>query len=353
MKENTINREQVRPERVEDFAHHVLDDLSAAERVRMSFLGSQLGLYKAMVNAGPMTVGQIARSAGASIKLVKRWVDSLAADGYLLHEPETDTFCLPEAHAIALTDPTSPHYIGNRFLKGNGDQYGKPHDMILPTVSSHAKGINLLPEDVSGRFFSEEYLASLLHDWIPAVEGLSEKLETGILVADLGCGRHGASTLVMARVFPKSTFLGYDRYNSSVERANLLAKEKHIVNAHFEWATEEQVYAYEYDLITLIETLNCMGDSLQDLLSECYQVLKADGVLVIAEAKDSSIVSEEQYQRLRSSKVLPVLEEHIYRVERGIDGHEHELHRASTAAGFSVFRKVSETLYDKVYELRR
>ncbi|MBX0332575.1 class I SAM-dependent methyltransferase [Pontibacter sp. HSC-14F20] len=352
MKENTIQRKRGRPERVADFAHHVLDDLSAAERVRMSFLGSQLGLYRVMANAGPMTVGQIARSAGASVKLVKHWADSLAADGYLLHEPEADTFCLPEAHAIAMTDPTSPYYVGNRFMKGNGDQKGRSHDMPVLLAGNHAKERNLLPVDVSGRFFSEEYLASLLHSWIPGVEGLAAKLETGILVADLGSGRHGASTLVMARVFPNSTFLGFDRYNSSVERANLLAKEKHIPNAHFELATDVQVYAYQYDLITLIESANHMGDTLQDLLTECRQVLKTDGVLVVAEAKDSSSISEEQYQRLRSTRVIPTVAEHVYRVERGIDGHEHELQKAATAAGFSVVRKVAETWYDKVYEMR-
>ncbi|PVY41211.1 class I SAM-dependent methyltransferase [Pontibacter virosus] len=348
MKENTIQRKRGRPERVEDFAHHVLNDLSAAERVRMSFLGSQLGLYKAMADAGPMTVGQIARNSGASIRLVKHWADSLAADGYLVHEPEADTFCLPEAHAIALTDPTSPYYVGNRFMKANG----KPLEVAPSVAGNHVKGRGLLPADGSSRFFSEEYLSSLLHSWIPGVQGLPEKLEAGILVADLSNGRHGASTLVMARVFPNSTFLGFDRYISSVERANLLAKQKHIPNAHFEWATKEQVYAYQYDLITLIESAHHMGANLQDVLAECRQVLKTDGVLVVAEAKDSNIVSEEQYQRLRSTRIIPGGSEHVYRVERGIDGHEHELQKAATAAGFSLFRKVAETWYDKVYELR-
>ncbi|MDO6389081.1 methyltransferase domain-containing protein [Pontibacter sp. BT731] len=352
MKENTIQRKRGRPERVEDFAHHVLDDLSAAERVRMSFLGSQLGLFKAMANAGPMTVGQIARNSGASIRLVKHWADSLAADGYLVHESEADTFCLPEAHAIAMTDPTSPYYVGNRFMKANGSQLIKPMELTHALPSNYARGRSLLPADVTGRFFSEEYLSSLLHSWIPGIAGLAEKLEAGILVADLGNGRHGASTLVMARVFPNSTFLGFDRYASSVERANLLAKQKHIPNAHFELAIDEHVFAYQYDLITLIESAHHMGDSLQDLLAECRKVLKADGVLVVAEAKDSSIVSEEQYQRLRSTRVIPTVAEHVYRVERGIDGHEPELQKAATAAGFSVFRKIAETWFDKVYELR-
>lgn len=349
MEENTIKKERVRQRRVADFAHHVLSDLQAAERARMLFLGSQLGLYRTMVDGEPMTVGQIARNTGASIKLVKHWVDSLAEDGYLMHNQDTDTFCLPAAHAIALTDPTSPHYIGNRITKSNGQRQA----LAVPSLSGGNNGRDFLPPDASGRFFSEEYMSTLLHEWLPAVSGLTERLQTGMLVADLSCGRHGASTLAMAAAFPASSFLGFDRYSSSVERANLLAKEKHIRNAHFELATVEHVYAYKYDLITLIECMHLMGEGLQQLLHECCEVLAPNGILLIVEAKDSSRISEELYQRLRSFTGNVVSQDEIAsRVERGNDARERGLQKAATEAGFGIFRKAAETLYDKVYEMR-
>ena len=353
METNTIIPKEISTKKITDFVHHLMDDLSAAERVRMTYLGSQLGLYKAMAYAGPMNVGQLARRTGSSIKLVKHWVDSMATEGYLVHEPETDTFCLPAEHAIALTDPSSPYYIGNRFENGKGNRSA--------LMERGRKAVENSPEyllaeswrfsDASNRFFSEEYVNSLFNKWLPSVEGLTERLQNGIIVADLGCGRHGASTLVMAGAFPNSRFLGFDRYESSVERANLLAKEKHISNAHFELATAEQVYAHQYDLITLIECLNRMGDP-QGLLLECYEVLKPDGVLVVAEAKESSRVGEEMYQRLRASKIRPVPGEDMYRVELGVDGHEHELQQMASTAGFTHFQRVAETHYDKVYEMR-
>jgi SAM-dependent methyltransferase len=349
MEENTIKKERVRQHRVADFAHHVLADLRAAERARMLFLGSQLGLYKAMLDGEPMNVGQIARNTGASIKLVKHWVDSLSEDGYLFHNQDNDTFCLPTAHAIALTDPTSPHYIGNRIAK----ETGRSQAVAVPKLSNGATMGSGLPADASARYFREEYLAALLHEWLPAVKGITERLQKGILVADLSCGRHGGSTLAMASAFPASTFLGFDRYTSSVERANLLAKEKHIGNAHFELATVDHVYAYSYDLVTLIECMHLMGEGMQHLLSECYEVLAPDGVLLIVEAKDGNRISEELYQRLRSFSGTRLQDDITLRVENGNDVRERDLRQAATAAGFGVFRKATETLYNKVYEMRR
>ncbi|WP_299707415.1 class I SAM-dependent methyltransferase [uncultured Pontibacter sp.] len=353
MDTNTIIPKEISTKKIADFVHHLMDDLSAAERVRMTYLGSQLGLYKAMAYAGPMNVGQLARRTGSSIKLVKHWVDSLATEGYLVHEPETDTFCLPAEHAIALTDPSSPYYIGSRFENGRGSNttQTKLGRKAVENSTEYMLAETWRFSNASARFFSEEYVNSLFNSWLPSVEGLTERLRNGITVADLGCGRHGASTLVMAGAFPSSRFIGFDRYESSVERANLLAKEKHITNAHFELATAEQVYAQQYDLITLIECLNSMGDP-QDLLLECYEVLKPDGVLIVAEAKDSSRVGEEMYQRMRASKLRPVKGEEIHRVELGVDGHEHELQHMASKAGFSHFQRVAETHYDKVYEMR-
>lgn len=349
MKNDAILEEEKTTHKISEFVHHVMDDMGAAERIRMTFLGSQLGLYKAMAYAGPMTVGEVARRTGSSIKLVKHWVDALAADNYLVHEPETDTFCLPDEHAIALTDPASPFYIGNYFLNGSGKSMGK----VKAAAPEHAVANAYIPSlDVSKRFFSEEYITSLFKNWFPSVEGLTERLQTGILVADMGCGRHGASTLVMAQAFPNSTFLGFDRYPSSVERAHLLAKEMHIRNAFFELATAERVYERQYDLITLIECMRHISKDTEGLLRECYEVLKPNGILVVAEAKDSSKISEEQYQRLRSYKAMPVVADHVSRVEIGIDGKERALQETALRVGFTIFRKVAETLYDKVYEMR-
>lgn len=353
METNAILPKEISTKKMSDFVQHVLDDLSASERVKMSYLGSQLGLYQAMAYAGPLTVGELARRTHSSLRLVKQWLERLAAAGYIAHEPDTDTYTLPAEHAIALTDPNSPFYIGGRFMSANGEKPSRLKALQEPVERPHQEenGLNGHLVDASSRFFSAEYVTSLFGSWLPAVEGLTDRLRRGITVADLGKGRHGASTLSLAEAFPASTFIGFDRYASSVERASLLAKERHIPNARFELATAEHVYAQQYDLITLIESLHQMGD-LPDLLQECYEVLKPDGVVVAVEAKDRHRVGEELYQRLRSHNRQILVPEEVSRVEFGVDTNEKELRKAATAAGFTLFRKVAETVYDKVYELR-
>lgn len=354
MDTNAILPKEISTKKMSDFVQRILDDLSASERIKMTYLGVQLGLYKAMAFTGSITVGELARRTRSKVRLVKKWLQHQAAEGFVSHEPDSDTYTLPIEHAIALTDQKSPFYIGGRF-QSNAVEKTKRF-FAEPLAKEKSNGPDTQEDEniaePSARFFSTEYVSSLFESWLPGVEGLTEKLEQGITVADLGCGRHGASTLIMAEAFPESHFLGFDRYESSVERASLLAKEKKISNAHFELATADQVYAHKYDLITLIECLHHMGGNVQDLLIECYEVLKPDGVLVAVEAKDRYKVGEELYQRMRSSNGRHLVAEEVSRVELGIDTNEGELQQAALNAGFVSFRKVAETVYDKVYELR-
>ncbi|MDX5420530.1 MAG: class I SAM-dependent methyltransferase [Hymenobacteraceae bacterium] len=354
MDTNAILPKEISTKKMSDFVQRILDDLSASERIKMTYLGVQLGLYKAMAFTGSITVGELARRTRAKVRLVKKWLQHQAAEGFVSHEPDSDTYALPIEHAIALTDQKSPYYIGGHFQSNAVEKtkrfFSEPL-MENKNSRSNAPVEENLAEP-SARFFSTEYVSSLFESWLPGVDGLTEKLEQGITVADLGCGRHGASTLIMAEAYPKSHFLGFDRYESSVERAGLLAREKQINNVEFELATAEMVYAHKYDLITLIECLHHMGGSVQDLLIECYEVLKPDGVLVAVEAKDRYKVGEELYQRMRSSKGQHLVAEEVSRVELGVDTNEKELQQAARKAGFASFHKVAETVYDKVYELR-
>jgi len=351
METNVILPKEISTRKMSDFVNRMVDDLSAAESVKMSYLGSKMGLYKAMAFAGPMSAGDVVLRSRAPERLVEEWLKNQTGRGYIYYDPVTETYTLPTEHAIAMTDTKSPFYIAGRFQSLEGI---KPK--VHPTDSNKTTDaeINAAEHqkfvDGSSRFFSTEYITSLFESWLPAVEGLTSKLQTGIAVADLGCGRHGASTLVMAQAYPASSFHGFDNYESSVERANLLAKEKRVSNAHFRLATNENVHANQYDLITIIECLHSMGE-IQDLLRGCYEVLKPDGVVVAVEAKDKSRIEEEHYQFLRSH-VMPGAQKQYSTVEHVVDLQEKEMEEVARAAGFNSFRKVSETVYDTVYEFR-
>lgn len=332
-----------------DFVNHMVDELNASESVKMTYLGSKLGLYKAMAFAGPMSAEDIVLRSGAPARLVDEWLRSQTDRGYINYDPVTETYTLPTEHAIAMTDSKSPFYIGGRFqsLESNKPKAyysNKPSNAEI-NAAEHQNFV-----EGSSRFFSTEYITSLFESWLPSVQGLTEKLQAGIAVADLGCGRHGASTLVMAEGYPASRFYGFDNYESSVERANLLAKQKRISNAHFELATNENVHANQYDLITIIECLHNMGE-IHDMLRGCFEVLKPEGIIVAVEAKDRNRVEEEHYQFLRSH-IIPGTLKDTGTIERGLDLQEKELEEVVRASGFTSFRKVAETIYDTVYEIR-
>jgi 2-polyprenyl-3-methyl-5-hydroxy-6-metoxy-1,4-benzoquinol methylase len=348
---STILPKEISTRKISDFVNHILSDLSASESVKMTYLGGRLGLYKAMAFAGPLSADDVALRSGASPRLVREWLKSQTEKGYILYSPAIDAYTLPTEHAIAMTDVKSPFYIGGRFQSPESnteltqrERKAEASQMEKPAVAQ------ALPSG-SARFFSTEYLGSLFGKWLPGIEGLTAQLQAGITVADLGCGRHGSSTLILAEAFPSSVFHGFDIYESSVERANLLAKEKRIHNAHFELSTDENVHARQYDLITLVECLHHMGN-MSGLLHGCYEVLKPSGVLIAVEAKDQSRVREEQYQRLRSARTLSRLQNEAQRIELGIDMQEQVLIDAAKAAGFTYIKKVTDTTYDIVFEIR-
>ena len=342
---------EISTRKIADFVHHILSDLNASESIKMTLLGSRLGFYKAMAFAGPLSATDVALRSGATPHLVNKWLKSQTDKGYILYDPAIDAYTLPTEHAIAMTDKKSPFYIGRHFQSLEHKTELMPRERKAEASKTQAAAPAQAPPSGSARFFSHEYLTSLLEEWLPGVEGLMTQLQAGITVADIGCGRHGASTLILAEAFPASVFYGFDNYETSVQRANLLAKEKRIHNVRFELSTEENVQARQYDLITLIECLHQMGN-MPGLLQGCYEVLKPSGVLIAVEAKDQGRVGEEQYQRLRSARTLSRLQKDTQRIELGIDLQEKEMIEAVRAAGFTYSTKVTDTIYDIVFEIR-
>ncbi|WP_018478491.1 class I SAM-dependent methyltransferase [Pontibacter roseus] len=353
METHAILPKEISTRKIADFVKHVMADLHATENTNLTYVGSKLGLYKAMAYAGPLTAQDVALRSGAPLNTIEKWLESQAERHYIEYDPIMNTYTLPTEHAIAMTDSKSPFYIGGRFLSPKTIRPEKPENSLVATIhasncSEEHEGL----EDTSARFFNKEYITGLFQVWLPGIEGLTARLEAGIAVADLGCGRHGATTLMLAEAFPASDFYGFDNYESSVERASLLAKEKRISNAHFALATTEQVHAHQYDLITLIECVRNIGE-MPELLRGCYEVLKPNGILVVVEAKQKDRVEEERYQRLRSAHAMPVGYQHEANfIEVGGDRSERELEAVARAAGFTYFNSVAETTLDNVYELR-
>ena len=203
--------------KLEAFMGQALSDMGANISAPLMVIGEKLGLYKAMAGAGPLTSDDLAEKTGVAERSVREWLRNQAAGGYVAYDADSDTYTLPDEHALALADEDSPFYIlgaydliaslyadeeriTEAFRSGEGMGWHEHDDRLFRGTE---------------RFFRPGYRAHLVAEWIPALDGVQEKLERGAKVADVGCG-HGASTIVMAEAFPNSEFFGFDYHEASI-----------------------------------------------------------------------------------------------------------------------------------------
>src|SRR4051794_15272386 len=202
------------------FMAQAVADLGGGFTVTLVRIGEQLGLYKAMAGAGPLTAAELAERTGTNERCVREWLNAQAAGGYVEYDKASGRYTLPPEQALALAVDDSPAYLPGA------------HQIVRSVILDEAKIVEAFrtgkglgwhehcPDLFQGteRFFRPNYLAHLVSEWIPALERVEAKLKEGALVADVGCG-HGASTIILAQAYPKSQFIGYDYHQPSVERA--------------------------------------------------------------------------------------------------------------------------------------
>src|SRR4051812_6185038 len=208
------------PERLEQFVFRAVGEVGATLGTALVVMGDRLGLYRALAGAGPLTPPELARRTGTAERYVREWLNMQAAGGYVEYDADSGRYTLPPEQAIALTDEDSPAYLPGFFQIALGSVVDSPR--ITEAVrSGEGVGWHDHTHDVHEgceRFFRPGYNANLVSAWLPALEGVVEKLEAGGTVADVGCG-HGASTILMAKAFPRSSFIGFDYHEGSIATA--------------------------------------------------------------------------------------------------------------------------------------
>jgi 2-polyprenyl-3-methyl-5-hydroxy-6-metoxy-1,4-benzoquinol methylase len=272
--------------RLEAFMGLAVSDMSAAISAPMTMLGDKLGLYKAMAGAGPLTPAEVAERAGCAERYVREWLSNQAAGGYVEADEEAGTFTLPAEHALALADENSPFYVMgafdilasvwadeqkflDAFRTGEGIPWGE-HDHRLFSGTE--------------RFFRPGYQEHLTGEWIPALDGVEAKLRAGAHVADVGCG-HGASTVIMAKAYPASTFVGVDAHDASIARAAELAEAEGVADrCTFTAATAQRFTGGQFDLICNFDCLHDMGDPV-GAAKTARRMLAPDGTYMIVEPR--------------------------------------------------------------------
>lgn len=277
--------------RIEQFAGQVVTDLAAAMAGVMINLGHKLGLYRAMAESGPINSHELARCTGTNERSVREWLNGQVAGGYVLFDINTSEYVLPPEHVLVLANPDSPAFLPPAFDVAASLWHGE--DKILAAFRS-GNGVGWHEHNCclftgTEAFFRNGYRAHLTQTWIPSLSGVHEQLAKGGRVADVGCG-HGASVILMAQAFPKSTFVGIDYHESSIAVARERAKPAGVADrVRFEVATPRVLASSEekFDLVCFMDSLHDMGDPLEAVWAS-RQAMAPNGALMLVEpfAKD-------------------------------------------------------------------
>lgn len=266
------------------FVEKAVGDLSAGYGGVMVSLGDKLGLYKAMAGAGPLSPEELAGRTGCAARYVREWLNSQAAGGYALYHPASGTYELTPEQAMVLADDTSPVFIPHAwnvpasmwfdeaqaietFRTGEGVGWGEHEERLYCGVAA---------------FYRNAYQGSLVAEWLPALDGVTGKLESGARVADVGCG-HGHSTVIMAKAFPSSRFWGFDYHGESIEQAREVARREGVADrVSFAVAKADDFAERDFDLICFFDCLHDLGHPVK-AAAHAKQALKPDGTVMLVE----------------------------------------------------------------------
>jgi SAM-dependent methyltransferase len=340
------------------FIGRFVGDLGAAVHTGMVVIGERLGLYKALA-ATPLTSAELAAKTQTDERYVREWLASQAAGGYVSYDENTNKFSLNEEQAFTLANEDSPAYLPGAFQLALGSLAAVPR--IADSFRTGA-GMGWHEHDDGvfhgcEKFFRPGYAANLVSTWIPSLLDMKEKLESGARIADVGCGK-GASTLLMAKAFPKSRFFGFDYHDKSIASARDAAKREGVADrVTFDIATAKEYPGTDYDFVTVFDCLHDMGDPI-GAAKHVLHSLSKQGTWMIVEPfanrdlKDNLNPVGRVYYSFSTLLCTPCSRSQEVGLCLGAQAGETGIREVVTSAGFTRFRRAAETPFNIVYEAR-
>jgi 2-polyprenyl-3-methyl-5-hydroxy-6-metoxy-1,4-benzoquinol methylase len=347
-------------ERLFAFLGRVVGDLGAAMGSALVIVGDRLGLYKALASRGPQSPAELASATETHERYVREWLCSQAAGGYVVYHAEDGRFSLPPEQAAALADETSPAFVPGgfqiveavmksidrateNFRTGKGTGWGEHAGCLFEGTE---------------RFFRSAYIGNLTSSWIPSLAGVEGKLQRGARVADIGCGL-GASTILMARTYPKTRLVGFDAHPASIEIARKRAAEAGVADrVSFEVARATDFSGTGYDLVAHFDCLHDMGDPVA-AARHVRRNLDPDGVWMVVEPFAGDRVEDNLnpvgrvYYSASTMLCVPAsIADGGAQLALGAQAGEQRLRRVVSEGGFTRFRRTSETPFNIVFEAR-
>jgi SAM-dependent methyltransferase len=336
----------------------MLGDMGAAMSAVLMLVGDKLGLYKELA-AEHLTSAELARRTGTTERYVREWLAAQAAAGYVEIDPDAGVYWLTPEQAMVFANEGSPV-----FMPGFGDviqSVWRDEPKVTDAFRTGA-GVGWHEHDAclfrgTERFFRPGYAAFLVNSWLPALDGVVDKLRAGARVADVGCG-HGASTVIMAEAFPNSTFVGYDYHGPSVEKAREKAAAAGLGDrVSFEVAAAKTYPGQGYDLVTFFDCLHDMGDPV-GAARHVRDSLAADGTWMVVEPfahdnlKDNLNPIGRIFYAASTMVCTPASLSQEVGLGLGAQAGEARLRGVITEGGFSRFRRATETPFNLVLEAR-
>ncbi|WP_303831023.1 class I SAM-dependent methyltransferase [Asticcacaulis taihuensis] len=347
------------PQKLDALVGRMVGELGAAVTGATVLLGDQLGIYKAMADGVPVTPESLARKTGYKERYLREWLSAQAAAEYIDYNDEDGTFSLSPEQAMAFADEDSPAFFGGAFEIMQSIWLDEPK-----IAEAFRTGAGVGWHDHSQclfrgteRFFRPGYNAHLIEEWIPAIDGLKDKLEHGARVADVGCG-HGASTILMAKAFPTAKLTGFDYHGPSIERARAAAKEAGVDDrVTFEQASAKDFPARDYDLVAMFDCLHDMGDPV-GAGKHVRETLAPDGTWMIVEPFAHDTLKENLnpvgriFYGASTMVCTPASLSQEVGLGLGAQAGEIRLRKVAMDAGFSHFRRATETPFNMVFDVR-
>ncbi|HEV2595866.1 MAG TPA: class I SAM-dependent methyltransferase [Sphingomicrobium sp.] len=347
------------PAKLEHFMLKMVGDMGAAMSGSLVITGVKLGLYGKLAEIGPATSRELSDHLSLDERYVREWLSAQAASGFVDYDAISGRFAMNPEQKMALANEDSPVYVApafeliasayidepkitDAFQSGAGVGWHEHHECLFRGTE---------------RFFRPGYRANLVSAWLPALSGVVEKLERGAKVADIGCGA-GASTIIMAKAFPKSAFFGFDYHDKSIDRAHEALKESgNPTNVRFEVAAAKEANGGDFDLVCCFDCLHDMGDPV-GAAKHVRAMLKADGTFMIVEPMAGDSLSENlnpvgrMYYSASTMICTPGSKAQEVGLALGAQAGEGRMREVLTEAGFRSVRRAAETPFNLVIEAR-
>jgi SAM-dependent methyltransferase len=344
--------------KLQELINKMFGDVGAAMGSALVMLGDKFGFYKTLAADGPMTSAELASKTGTVERYVREWAAAQAAAGYINYDAASGRFSISPEQALVLADENGPAFfpamyeivaatlrdepkVANAFRNGGGVGWHE-HDPCL----FHG----------TERFFRPGYAMHLVSEWIPALDGVKQKLERGARVADVGCG-HGASVTFMAKAFPKSKFFGFDYHQPSIDRAREIAREAGVADrAIFERATAKD-YPGTFDLVAFFDCLHDMGDPV-GAAAHVKSTLAEDGTWMVVEPFGNDRLEDNLnpigrvFYAASTMICVPGSLSQEVGLGLGTQAGETRLTEVLKAGGFSRVRRATATPFNLVLEAR-